>query len=512
MEMGKEKLKFLIVIVASDSIIYNKMKKLYINFIKSANPINIKFIFICNGGKKIKIADSYICGAPIQEILLDIPETVDNMIYKTLYLINKYKELEYFDYFIRTNLSTVFDFNKLIKFITLINNIYKNVNEYIIMGTITNLNNNYKNTMLSGTNLIMSRKIIEKLNKHIDYNENFSSKYEDQMLSKIIFEICHNIVLIGIPRIDFLIKEEKETMLFVNSKNINIENENIFCYRFKTDNRENDIFRMSLYMESLIKNIPLILNTSLEFHENNHLTIRTPRVFIYGNKGYIGSNLINYLRKDFDIYVLNNNYIKDLKESDYIIFAVYDWKNQDNNLDLIKQLVLELKNANVNPNIIYTSSGVVNCEENKETEYYKIKVASEKLFKELYPKTVLLRVGSIWGGKTTNNLRLINKMIDDIIKKGYIDVANRGSTRYILHIYDLSEVIKVLINNKVENGIYEYYTEKLKMFEIVSILVDKFKAVKIYNLKNQFNFKIELNKNIEIKDCVNLKNYFKNLQ
>jgi hypothetical protein len=504
-----EKLQFLVIIVASKSPIYNKMKKLYVNFIKNLKIENINFVFIYNGNKSIKINENCkerckIEKSPnVKEILLDMPETVENIVYKTLYLINKYKDQSYFDYLIKTNLSTVLDFNKLIIFISLINNQYKSINEYIIIGTNEYTEDDYKKTILSSKNLIMSRKVVEKIETRIDFNlwpggseiesiEHWS--IEDLILSNIIFKICHNTVIINIPRIDFINSVEKETILWVPPRISEIESANykditdIFCYRFHTKNRENDILRMSFYMQNIIKESK---QTSKIFHSESlfHLIIKTPRVFIYGNTGYIGSNLINYLEYEFDI--IEN--IEAITESDYLIYAVHDWKNTKNNLDLIFNLIEKLKFLNVTPTIIYISSGVVNCEENKNTEYYKIKTGCEKLFQDLYSKIIILRLGSVWGGKMTNNLRFINKMFNDIRRKNYIEVSNRDSSRYILHILDLSKVVMSLINDKVENGIYEYYTEKLKMYEIINCIVNKFKKTKVYYLKKSFDFKIKLN-------------------
>lgn len=188
---------------------------------------------------------------------------MNSFIKRTVSLLDHLKTTDKLgDFFIRTNLSTLFDLNMLLNWI-------KNLpdNNIIAGSVIDNLNSIY--THFSGTNIVLSRDLVEFLllnQKHI-LDESILPG-DDQRISSLIVE-NNDVRLLIIKRLDFIELESTNVspyispcIAFQNSSNTS----NLFCYRFKTRNRELDIKvmkRLENQINSGNLNINQFINTIL---------------------------------------------------------------------------------------------------------------------------------------------------------------------------------------------------------------------------------------------------------
>lgn len=167
-------------------------------------------------------------------------------------------------YFIRTNLSTLFDFDKLYKWI-------ENKPKVSFFGGSFNGFYNNLYTTISGTNMVFSLDVMIYIS--LNYmNLDLSSYLEDEAISQFIIQNL-NVFLINIKRLDFI--EMKEVVLpsytwpatpnsIVYHKTIKGD-QDIFSFRFKTFNREHDIN----VMNSLVDEVQLGKDFNLTNFVNN---------------------------------------------------------------------------------------------------------------------------------------------------------------------------------------------------------------------------------------------------
>jgi hypothetical protein len=217
-------LNLVVCIIASDSDDYLKFKELWlknISFIKSRknNTINYHFYFLYGGDTtKINHFSEYT------ELYFDIPETLQNILRKTLcafdYFNTKYDNNSLF---LRTNLSTVFDFEK---YSTWLSDIPLSK---FFGGSIIDGYNGF-HTKISGTNMIMSLDILQFVLLHQD---RFSfTKNEDIELSSLIM-YNYPCFMKTMKRLDFITTK-------VLYHRCNLYSPDISCFRFKSSDRLRD--------------------------------------------------------------------------------------------------------------------------------------------------------------------------------------------------------------------------------------------------------------------------------
>lgn len=260
-------MKLIIAIVSSKSEIYDQFKIILINYmikLQEYQDFNLSFYFLysdletpdteqrlnynyCNN--KLLFTDFYD---------KDVEKSDNNIIYISKSIFKR--TIAFFRYLqinnlldndtfvLRTNLTTFFDFTKLLKWLS------SKPKQLFFSGSF-NGSYNDKNTTISGTNMIMSSDVVFNLSKvHYDLPEleRFS---EDETLSLLII---HNlpISIINIKRLDILeidpipelnIPYIKPTISYHKCE---IGDESIFSFRFKTHDRLRDIDCMnSLYID-----------------------------------------------------------------------------------------------------------------------------------------------------------------------------------------------------------------------------------------------------------------------
>jgi hypothetical protein len=269
-------MKIIIGIVASDNANYEEFKKVWVRNISQvkkdpvlAELFDFYFLYSDSKGssKKIMYKDT-------QQVLYvdfydkeDQFESISHGIFaRTItffnYMINVFGLTDNSSYlknrddglfFVRTNLSTVFDFK-------LMGEWFKDKPKSNFFGGSFNGFYNGLYTTISGTNLIFSLDTM----MYLTFNKekiDMSVYLEDEAISTLIINNL-NIFIINVKRLDFIEMEEvrippnhiwpatPNSIVYHKAK---IGDENIFTFRFKTFNRDNDIIVMNQVVHELWK-------------------------------------------------------------------------------------------------------------------------------------------------------------------------------------------------------------------------------------------------------------------
>jgi hypothetical protein len=153
-------------------------------------------------------------------------------------------------FFLRTNLSTVFNFKLMSEWF------HNKPKTNFFAGSINGLFNGLYTTM-SGTNLIFSYDVILFLTNN-KQKIDMSLSFEDEAISHLLI-LNMNLYLINIKRLDFVEMKQVQTSTTTWSAIPNsiryhkavVGDQDIFTFRFKTFNRHNDIIIMRYVIDSL---------------------------------------------------------------------------------------------------------------------------------------------------------------------------------------------------------------------------------------------------------------------
>jgi len=222
---------------------YIKMKELWIyNIKKNFNDLNNVFIdiyFLYDAEDNIQLHLDNIyedTNLNIYDFYIDTKTKIyiNSTIKRSLWFFEYLNSNKYFnaDYIIRSNASTVFNFKLFIEWT------FNKPKTNFFAGSI--ISNCLNPLLLSGTNLVFTKDLIEDIIKHKKtLNMNI---IDDVCFSLFIYSIKHlkNIYSINIKRIDFI-----GHILY---HKCHVNDKNIFCFKFKSNDRYNDI----KYMKTLI--------------------------------------------------------------------------------------------------------------------------------------------------------------------------------------------------------------------------------------------------------------------
>lgn len=230
-------MKVIVCIMASDSPEYNAFKNEWIkniNYIKSKKN-TFDFYFVYGGNvENVVNSDNYT------DIYYKITETIPNMLRKTLQFFEYINESKIiFDFLLRTNLSTLFDFEKMKGWFS-----HTSVNYGFFGGSLIDGFDGSK-TRISGTNMVFSKNVVDII---ITHQDRFPYMYnEDVELSMMVFSNLNNCNHKTISRVDFLDNSIvfQKCPMFYND---------VFCFRFKSSNRENDVFYYANVLQYIIIN------------------------------------------------------------------------------------------------------------------------------------------------------------------------------------------------------------------------------------------------------------------
>lgn len=269
-------MKVIVGIVASDNENYLEFKKAWVNNIANvkkhpqlANLFDFYFLYSDASGSSKKImykeTEQVLYVDYYDKKNTDEFESVTHSIFsRTIsffsYMINEYNltddktYLKHKDnglFFLRTNLSSVFDFKLLSKWI-------ENKPKMNFFGGSFNGFYNGLYTTISGTNMIFSLDTMMYLTFNHD-KVDMTTLLEDEAISQLII---HNLdtFIINVKRLDFIEMEEvrippdhvwpatPNSIIYHKTK---VGDEDVFTFRFKTFNRDNDVIVMKFVVNEL---------------------------------------------------------------------------------------------------------------------------------------------------------------------------------------------------------------------------------------------------------------------
>tara|TARA_Y100000992_G_C21272783_1_gene497884 strand:- start:997 stop:1818 length:822 start_codon:yes stop_codon:yes gene_type:complete len=241
------------------------------------------------------------------------------------------------------------------------------------------------------------------------------------------------------------------------------------------------------------------------------------KVLITGATGFIGTNLLNFLKSSFIPY---HGLSRSLKSSDiskvskYTNIEKHITRDQvcvhlagNNNVNLVDHNEIEIAEylSNVyGSNLIYLSSSYVYGDEYKKiiTETDDINTFSEYAFQKnkcekiiLAKKGVVLRLSNVYGLNMKNNI--FHHILNEInMNKSIIRLNKKNDIRDFIHVYDVCSALVLLIKN-IHHGLYNISTG-------ISTDISTLCRIFLNNLKfdeNKFSIKSEsLNKSMIVLD------------
>lgn len=233
------------------------------------------------------------------------------------------------------------------------------------------------------------------------------------------------------------------------------------------------------------------------------------KILITGKNSYVGNSLEKWLQKDPSQYSIDKISMRDAswKELDFSKYDVvvhvagiaHRKETKDNkdlyyrvNRDLSYELAKKAKDAKVKQFIFLSSmsvygleSGVIdrNTTLNPSSHYGKSKLEAEELIKNLRDddfKTVILRPPMIYGKDCPGNYQRLAK-----IAKKTLVFPKIKNKRSMIYIYNLSEFIKILIDD-YSSGLYFPQNEKyVNTGEMVKLIAKQYnREVKLISFFN----------------------------
>lgn len=285
-------MKLIVSLVASNSEIFDQFKAIWVNYIikiKELYPnLDISFYFLYSevNVRKDNIISHFTqdkkllyCDFYDEDIIGEndrIRYISKSMFKRTLVFFNYLKDNNLLNdntYVLRTNLTTLFDFNKLMNWLS-------NKPRNLFIGG--SFNGGYKDiyTSLSGTNMIMSYDIINYLTD-VPYNIAYLNEFsEDEIMSSLIIQYL-SVYIINIKRLDLIemnaipnlnIPYIKPT---VSYHKCHINDESIFSFRFCTYNRIIDIDCMNILANEINGTIKSYVSKIIDKYKFD-LTTETP--------------------------------------------------------------------------------------------------------------------------------------------------------------------------------------------------------------------------------------------
>jgi hypothetical protein len=278
-------------VISSEGEGYQKMKDVWINnvvaFNKKCHADVVELYFI--EGKQRSDNNLYQINdvdANVYCFQANCEETFKNILRKSLIFlghVSKYdikNEKGEYTFTIRSNLSTLFNFEKLFEYLHEVNLALQMKGKENFLGGSFIDKYCAKRTYFSGTNLTFTlpviKTILENYKQIMVYKD---SEGDDVLLSSLALELCDNLLMRDMKRMD-LCKE-----VIFNS--CDAFDDTIFCYRFKTDSRSGDAESMAIYLKHLYSGLTVkeefvqFLNDEPPYQFDTFVHIK--------NKGYINT-------------------------------------------------------------------------------------------------------------------------------------------------------------------------------------------------------------------------------
>jgi hypothetical protein len=296
-------MKIIMGILASSGDAYVKFKEIIVNHItkfkKSANGVLIDFYFLYSENDVPNYTPEELARRANPRIYFDYYSHViqtdglmASFVTRTMSFLNHIRDQDiHYDYFIRTNITTLFDFDALISWLE------TKPRDYFFAGTL--INNIDVSISFSGTNLVMTRDVCLYLIKHHDkLLPDIIEIGDDIAISHVITMGLYPVLkLQNILRVDFVELNQYNTGKIVLYQKCEMLDENIFCFRFKTSDRQFDIDLMKktshlINSKNFILSI-LVKCLNLPFYsENPHLYPLSQNFFTLSTKK---TDSVNYI-------------------------------------------------------------------------------------------------------------------------------------------------------------------------------------------------------------------------
>jgi hypothetical protein len=442
----KQKIKLIILIIASKEEIYEEFQKAQRNtWIKDIeNRNDIKYFYVYNGHHKFEVInDKIFC---VHE------ENINNILKKTIDAFNYINENYDYDYILRTNLCSYFIIDNLLK------KLENKPKENLYWGVI----NYYFNPInyISGTCIILTKDLIKKIitnREKINYNnvEHMSIGTPVDDMSLGIF-LNYDYKYIDAHRID----------IEYNDLNYNeLDIDNFYHIRFKSNNRKIDIKRM------------YALNNYLNNMKKNQTCLAIISYCDTKEKQNILLNTIKTLKQNCDLpIILSSNRIKlekDLYED--VNYYIYDETNS-----ISKKTIISWVNT-------HGHTLIRNFYDYGYAVIRHIKICCNFLLNSNYKYIILINYDIVLNNEIFNEIeKYTNNNYDKIALtyKTNLRYSNVDSEKYLnlcpnLFMFEIDKFINEF-NIKLEDYVYRFY-----MFENF-----------LYNVFNVNNVEIS-NKNIE---------------
>ena len=229
-------MKYIISVIASQG--YETMKDIWIHNFSLHAPNNMELYFIYGKNDKYQNTVKRVMG-DIYDFYGNHEESFSNICKKTLEFFEFINDKHDKYVLLRTNVSTMFNLPLLKHFMN-----HMSVFEEFVAGTLAHITYTFHKTetqdvlvMISGTNLCISKNIVEKCIQSKNVIEDYvkTGYYEDAAISKFILQNLKCQSKFTMSRID--IGEYIELHHCENAFSV-------FCFRFKSNDREIDVQRM----------------------------------------------------------------------------------------------------------------------------------------------------------------------------------------------------------------------------------------------------------------------------
>lgn len=247
-----------LIIYSNTTDVYKPMFDILNKYYSNYKNIKTYFISFDNNNEKFKNNDYYLDNNLL--IFKGIESLVPGVLNKTLKALHYCKEFEY-DYIVRTNISTIINYNNLIKYLEKNPiNFYGGGENNILSWNGGGINDDtwYGTNFISGTSIILSKKCV-----------NFIIENENKIIKEIVDDVS-----LGILFREHYNKYKPETInskyyiktpIFIKDNKIDIdrfinfinEKEELIFYRNRTYNtdRQIDVFNMNIIYQILLNKI-----------------------------------------------------------------------------------------------------------------------------------------------------------------------------------------------------------------------------------------------------------------
>jgi len=258
---------------------------------------------------------------------------------------------------------------------------------------------------------------------------------------------------------------------------------------------------------------------------------------IFGQKGFLGTNIVNYLKKkNYDIFLPPRNKVRFNKNLNNIIYCIGSDNVLDDPINAIKSNLMILCNIILNnkfKNFIYISSTRLyfNTKNTNENDMIKINTSSKNYFYNSLKATAenfclaqknqnikVVRLSNLYGLNFKNQIYLLPSLIrDSKINKKINIYINKDSKKNYVNINDVINII-IKITNKSKYRLYNVASDKrLALKKIVSTIKKATDCEVVYSnqkkridepmidisrIKKEFNFKPTNNFNDFIPEII----------